>query len=308
MRTKYRCVIWGIGEDYEKLINQVLFEEYKGNIVIEALVCRNKDRYCDIKDKYPIITKEELRVTTFDYLIITSQRYYKEIKIEALELGVPESHIINGKIMSLPFFDFRRYVKLIENPVTILADDCWGGLAYDYLGLEYSSPLINIYWEKEEFSKFIRNPLLYLESELTIVRDGNLRKGISPIGRLGNDEEAVTLKFIHNIDFEEAKKQWDRRIMRINRDNIFVKMGFNGNDKKRQIYLNSFKQLDFNKILFYLGEEDIAEAFRTERFIWYQKSFNYIPTFNYNDYLRTNYWWDFDLFKLLNGEKDYSRY
>ncbi|MDE7431477.1 MAG: hypothetical protein K2N34_06150, partial [Lachnospiraceae bacterium] len=65
-----RCIIWGTGKGYEEIINQVHFEIYKGNIIIEALICRDEDRYCTFKDGFRIITKEEIEMIQFDYLII----------------------------------------------------------------------------------------------------------------------------------------------------------------------------------------------------------------------------------------------
>lgn len=96
--------------------------------MIEALVCRKDDRYCDFRDGVPIIVKEEINTVKFDYLIIASSRFYNEIRAEAIELGVEPRKIINGKIFQIPLFDFLLYSELIKNPVTILSDDCWGGI------------------------------------------------------------------------------------------------------------------------------------------------------------------------------------
>ncbi len=303
-----KCIVWGIGDDYEKILNQLLFEIHKGNITIEALVCRKQDQYCSSKDGFPVITKEEIHEITFDYLIITSLRYFKELKNEAIALGVPENQIIDGQKLLLPFFDFQRYSRLIENPVTILADDCWSGYAYHRLGLPFSTPLINIYWNPDEYAKFILDPLFYLSTELTMVTEGDLRTGVSPVGLLGDADRNVKLQFVHNADFAEARHQWDKRMARINPDNLFIKMGLTVTEKNKHLYLEAFEKVPYHKILFYFGAEEVEGAFKTERFIWRQKSQARVDTFNYNDYLRGNYWWDLDLLKLLTGDKNYSRY
>lgn len=121
-----KVIIWGMGDNYERLLNQILFEIHKGNISIEAIACRKQDKYCSIRDGFPVIVKEEIKPDNFDYLIITSTKYFKEIKEEAKELGIEENRIINGQLFHQPLFDFAKYVSLIENPVTILSDDCWG--------------------------------------------------------------------------------------------------------------------------------------------------------------------------------------
>ena len=83
----------------------------------------------------------------YDYLIISSSRYFKEIKKDALEMGVDSNRIIDARVFKLPLFDFAEYVSLIQNPVTILSDDCWAGYAYNRLGLPFTSLLINTYWD-----------------------------------------------------------------------------------------------------------------------------------------------------------------
>lgn len=37
-----RCIIWGTGNDYERLYNSIQFEAYKGNIEIVATVSKKK--------------------------------------------------------------------------------------------------------------------------------------------------------------------------------------------------------------------------------------------------------------------------
>ena len=53
-----KVVLWGMGTDYEKLLNQIMFEIYKGNIIVEAVVCKKIDIFCGKRDGFRIITKE----------------------------------------------------------------------------------------------------------------------------------------------------------------------------------------------------------------------------------------------------------
>lgn len=122
-----KVVIWGMGEDYEALLNQVNFEIYKGNLEVIAVVCRKEDRYCTRRDGFAVVAKEDIRHLNFEYIIVASGRFYQEIKAEAVEMGIGEEKIINGSVFRRPLFDFVNYKKLLKNPVTILSDDCWGG-------------------------------------------------------------------------------------------------------------------------------------------------------------------------------------
>lgn len=123
-------------------------------------------------------------------------------------------------------------------------------MTYNRLGLPFTSPLVNIYWDRDQYSLFIQDPLFYLNTELQMVSDGDIKKGIWPIGKLGDVERTVSLQFTHSISFADAKEQWDRRKTRINPNNLFVKMGFASNvsnekNKCISIHLKLFYTLEF---------------------------------------------------------------
>lgn len=122
---KYKVVIWGIGKDYEKNRNMLSFEEYKGNLEIVAMVSR--DKYANCLDQHKIINKCELEEFEYDYVIAFSRMYFADIVEEAVQMGIKRNKVINGKVFEIPYFDFGKYVSLIENPISIVSNDCWGG-------------------------------------------------------------------------------------------------------------------------------------------------------------------------------------
>jgi len=307
-----KVVIWGIGNDYEAILNQLKFEICKNNIICEALVCRDQDAYVCKKDGFPVVKISEFHKLDFEYLIIASSNFFDEIRDEAIKMGVKPNCIIDGRVFRQPLFDFKRYVSLIENPITILSDDCWGGFAYNRLYLPFTSPLINIQWKKEQYARFIQKPLYYLDTDLQFVHEGDVYEGVCPIGRLGNENDYVELYFVHYCSFSSALEQWNRRIKRINRNNIFVKMGFSNADasENKEEWIQAFKNVNYKKILFYNGKDNLPEMFNqaNERFIWSHESAQMVFNYNYNYYCMYNYYWDLDLLKLLVDGEDYSRY
>lgn len=183
----YKCIIWGNGYDYEKVINQINFEICKGNIEIIALVSRQQDIVEKTFDGHIVIQKEEIKEIPFDYLIIASSLYFDEISGEAAEMGITEEKIINGLVLNVPLFDFDRYVQLMNKKITILSDDCWGGYIYHHLFMKFYSPLINSYWKKESYARFIKKPDYYLRQPLKMEREGSIRRNICPVGSLGEE-------------------------------------------------------------------------------------------------------------------------
>lgn len=122
-----KCIVWGMGNDYEQIINQIKFEELKGNIKIVALVAKENEIFASKRDGYSVISKFGLVNKEYNTVIISSSKYYSEILSEISKLGITNKKIVNGKIFGYPLFDYDRYRRLIEEPVTILSDDCWGG-------------------------------------------------------------------------------------------------------------------------------------------------------------------------------------
>ena len=296
----YKCIIWGMGVEYENLLNQIMFEILKKNISVEAIVCREKDKYCLKRDGFRIVQSSELNAIEFDYLIIASKAFYREIRKEANAIGIEDDRIIDGQKMLLPLFDFRQYVNLLKNPITILSDDCWGGEVYHRLGLPFTSPLINVYWDKEEYIRFIQDPLFYLGTELTIVSDGRMPDAY-PIGRLGDGKRSVILKFLHVRTFAEAKEQWDRRNARVNCNNLFAKLSVSRTDNKKEEYLQAYDKINHKKILFLATEGE--EEYKVKRYLWHIRQKDWVDTYEYGHYMRFNYRWELDLLKTLNGEE-----
>lgn len=305
----YKCVVWGMGTVYEKIINQIHFETLKGNIEVVSLVAKKQDIIASTMDGFKVISKELLGGVEFDYLIIASTFFYREIINEAMELGISEDKIINGAVMLLPMFDFHRYVSLIENRITILSDDCWGGYVYHEFYMKFFSPLININWQKGEFIKFIQKPEYYFKQPLKMEREGNIRGNACPIGSLGISEEKVFMEFAHSVCFKDAETLWNRRVKRINGKNFFIKLGIDATDEKKDELLDSFSKVGHKKVCFYSGETETEGVLYLKRFEKHFLMGSRMGTIKFHDLCRNIGWisQSIDVLKLLNGEKDFLR-
>ena len=89
-------------------------------------------------------------------------------------------------------------------------------------------------------------------------------------------------------------------------------MGFsNASDKeKKEKWIEAFRNVNYKKVLFYNGKEEMPEIFKAanERFVWEQTTAERVETFDYNDFLRLEYFCDLNLLKMLNDGMNYSRY
>jgi len=146
--------------------------------------------------------------------------FFLEIKNEAISKGINEEKIVPIYVMALPGFDFDKYICIKKHTPTIFAPNCWGGITYNSLGLEFKSPFINMFIGHTDYIKFLRNPKYYIDCPLNFERtgyDNNLKQDY-PIVRCGD----ILLHFNHYSSFEDALLSWNRRKKRIDWDNIIA--------------------------------------------------------------------------------------
>lgn len=125
---------------------------------------------------------------------------------------------------------------------TIISRDCLGGILYDRLGAQFSSPTINLFMTNEDFILFCLNLKLFLESDLEEETSPDY-----PVGVIRTARGKIHLYFMHYSSFEEAKECWERRKKRVNYSNI--KVIFNaGPDVDKNIEKN-FYNIPYKKIL-----------------------------------------------------------
>lgn len=115
-------------------------------------------------------------------------------------------------------FYFRTVVKLFmrkRSLPTIISSNCVGNRIYRSCGVKYNTPTVGLWFQFDDFYKFVNNLEYYLSFELTECFDSDHRY---PVGIL-ND---IKINFMHYPDFETAKQKWKKRVKRINMDNIII--------------------------------------------------------------------------------------
>ena len=106
--------------------------------------------------------------------------------------------------------------KLRNRDFSLLSPNCYAGIIYHRLGLEYTSPTINLLFPiKKQYLKFISNLEYYLSKELVFIHDPAYS---CPVAML----EDVKLVFNHYSTPEQAESAWNRRKGRINYSNLFI--------------------------------------------------------------------------------------
>lgn len=308
-------VIWGNREQYDLFINQIKAEEEKGNICVVGIVAEDFVCVGGEYDGYKVIDKEELCVGKIDCVLVTSVQFHYHIAKEEILSINPDVEVINARVLNIPLFDFKRYWLLLEKKISIIANNCWGGLTYNSLYLEFLSPFINLTISSIDYLKLLENFRQYMKEPLEMVRDRNAEG--NPIGHIGD----VEINFVHYRNFEEAKLCWDKRKKRINYDNLFIYMPIVNEDiayKFSELSIErkyGFCTFPVNrKGIYYVKNFDISKevkrCFGESRFESYMNDQARRKLYDYDDPLGNRGAKTvkaYDVLKLLTGESNFFR-
>lgn len=123
-------------------------------------------------------------------------------------------HFIDARISS----EFQK--KLKNDNFTILCSNCIGGVIYHRLGKQFLSPTINMFFSQPDFVSFCMYLDYYLYQPLHFIKT----EFSYPVAVLQGRQEipTITLNFNHASSCNEAEKLWEKRKVRINRENMYV--------------------------------------------------------------------------------------
>lgn len=218
---KYRAVVWGIGKIYNNMYNIFSYLEALGQIEIIALTANRLPDYQYI-DGYQVVANAKLKELQYELLIVANEKYYREIVCDAVTLGVERSKIVPYWVFQLPHFDIWKYMQLKNSRISIVSNNCWGGVAYHTLGLEVLSPFKNLYLEDEDYIKLLNRLKHYMECEPCFYEyqvDIHSKEKYPVI--LLDD---IKVHFNHDKEPDEAIEKWNKKKMLINWDNLLVEM------------------------------------------------------------------------------------
>lgn len=138
-------------------------------------------------------------------------------------------------------------IKLKKYKFTIISSNCIGGIIYQDLHIQASSPTIDLYFNAPDFIQFLNKMPYYLGCSLTFTKKTKYSEidSIYPIGALDD----VEIHFMHYKSDKDALLKWEQRKKRIEFDNLFIIM----TDRDFCTYdiIKEFDNLPYkNKIIF----------------------------------------------------------
>lgn len=219
--VKYRVLIYGLGEQYNRNFNILKYFEITGQFEIAGVTAKHTPDAVML-DGYPLVTYEKLYETEFDFVIVMSDIYFAEIVEELTGLGISRSSILSYRVLQIPSFNFERYIAFKDSNISIVSNNCWGGVIYRTLGLECRSPFKNLSVGETDYLKLLERFRYYMGCELTFLEyafNTNSQKNY-PVMLLDD----IKVHCNHDTDPLEATAKWNRRKKKLNYDNLFVEM------------------------------------------------------------------------------------
>ena len=122
-----------------------------------------------------------------------------------------------------------RRKKLKRDDFTIISNNCWGGFVYRYFGLPYLSPFVGLYVWTDDYMRLLENIEYYLSCPLVQIQLSESKYKNMIIEREQQNKilaklDDVEMVLLHYPSWEEAKEKWDRRVARVNYENLVVKL------------------------------------------------------------------------------------
>ncbi|MDD3589541.1 MAG: DUF1919 domain-containing protein [Thermoguttaceae bacterium] len=135
--------------------------------------------------------------------------------------------------------------RLTNVDFSILSQNCVGGMFYHDLGLRFLSPTINLFFDAENFIRFLERPQFYTTQPLRMI---HLDESPYPLGQLDD----VTIHFNHyHRDYasdNECIQKWNDRVARIRWENLYVIA--TDRDGMNSELMARFNQLPYRKIMY----------------------------------------------------------
>lgn len=180
------------------------------------------------------------------------------------DLSIIRSHQSLPEIIEQKFFStiskkgrdklnikMRNSVK--NKDFTVIASFCGGGTLYHDLGMQFTSPTVNLAFDGKDFCSFCENLKQNLNREIIEYKTDKVPY---PVGHIGDD---IEVRFVHYKTFEEANEKWKERVKRINYEKIFI-MATDRDGMNNEKCMERFDRLPYEKIMYTAKKYDYPWA------------------------------------------------
>lgn len=188
------------------------------------------------------------------------------------------------------FGNKRRNKQLNSKDFSIISNNCYAGIIYQYLGLKYNTPTIGLFFFSDEYIRFLENFEFYIHQKLEFIKTED-SKYYNELVKMGYNKAIIgklsdiEIVFLHYSSEEEALEKWTRRCERLSKNIIFK---FNDQNLCSYEDIKRFDKLPFpNKIFFSAKKYDEIQSC-----IW-------LKNYKNKDYIKEDYYSGHKYFNII---------
>jgi len=258
-RLKDKVLIWGTGLDYGRFLNQLKALELQEVLEVVGVTDSSgfRERVTKV-DGWHFYSVSEIKEIPWDYCVVMSEKYFWDIYSHLAELGISSDRIIPCRVFAIPYFEWVQYIEIRNLKMSIISNNCWGGILSRTLGLEHRSPFKNL---AVSASGLIRMLDEGLEGFMS-VEPKFVRWEIDPHSKVRfpvMSVKGVEILFNHDTKIEEALAKWRRRKEKIDYHNLYMMIYTEDIDVVR-----AFLKLDIERKICFVPDNIITEELKDE--------------------------------------------
>ena len=216
-----RVILWGYGTEYQKIKDRLHAFHDSGKLRILGITATDPPKQAML-DGWKVLRPEVIEALDHDLILICNVPHYKEIAQYILRT----LHVDRRRLMPSWVIEnaqsIEEYQTLVENPISILSNNCWGGVLSSGLGLEHRSPTKNCWFLDPDYFKLLKDPEHYFFECDPVFRGwmpgGDERQTRYPVLSLDD----VLIFCNHDTDPDTAIQNWLRRREKLELDRVFV--------------------------------------------------------------------------------------
>lgn len=240
-----RVIFLFIGNDFPPIVYDKLKNEYGNSLEIVGMTGNRNLNFVLEGRKVPYIRLDQLMFKKYDMLLVVGAQAKMGVLLQNMryiKAKISFEKVVLDRTFLMPGFSLEKYNELRKKRVTIFSLTCFGGLLSNRLGMEFNSPMVNMFFSSDDFFKLVNSPKEYFGKKLELYGtawEQNL-KWEYPVFLLGDIK--VNMNHYGGMSYEQAISIWEERVKRINWDDILVTMC-----TEDEAVLQEFEKLPYKK-------------------------------------------------------------
>lgn len=244
-------VLYGAGINAEHIIKLANKANFKIDCIIDKNPQKNCHLYEDIYIYTPTYFKENISGQKEVQIYISINDTFGAIseinthlENTTVFLPVNEKGALGHNLAVAPLRN-----KLLKNKeITFISNSCFAARLYQLHDLPFNTPTIATIIESEDYLKFCLNFREYINKELKFYcKQEWFIENYYHVTCMLDD---IKIRFMHQENYDSIKENWDKRVKRINYDNLVFIWDYNHYPATYDI-LKKFSEMKNKKMIFF---------------------------------------------------------